>query len=82
MLSAQDPFGDTASLITTRRFGTPFRHKSVYQVEYQANHLPKCDVYPVYRDPVHDFGILRFDPKAIKYMPVTELELRPDLART
>ncbi|KAL8999399.1 MAG: hypothetical protein Q9169_001713 [Polycauliona sp. 2 TL-2023] len=41
----------------------------------------ECDVYPVYRDPVHDFGILRFDPKAIKYMPLTELELKPDLAK-
>ncbi|KAL8775585.1 MAG: hypothetical protein Q9209_000081 [Squamulea sp. 1 TL-2023] len=41
----------------------------------------ECDVYPVYRDPVHDFGILRFDPKAIKYMPLTELILRPDLAK-
>ena len=41
----------------------------------------QCDVYPVYRDPVHDFGILRFDPKAIKYMPLTSLELKPDMAR-
>ncbi|KAF2268552.1 Pro-apoptotic serine protease NMA111 [Lojkania enalia] len=41
----------------------------------------ECDVYPVYRDPVHDFGILRFDPKAIKYMPLSALELRPDLAK-
>ncbi|KAI9677311.1 MAG: hypothetical protein M1829_002654 [Trizodia sp. TS-e1964] len=41
----------------------------------------ECDVHPVYRDPVHDFGILRFDPKVIKYMPVAALELRPDLAR-
>jgi S1-C subfamily serine protease len=41
----------------------------------------ECDVHPVYRDPVHDFGILRFDPKAIKYMPLTALKLRPDLAK-
>ncbi|KAF2134651.1 trypsin-like serine protease [Dothidotthia symphoricarpi CBS 119687] len=41
----------------------------------------ECDVHPVYRDPVHDFGILRFDPKAIKYMPVTALQLRPDFAK-
>ncbi|EGP86655.1 Peptidase, trypsin-like protein [Zymoseptoria tritici IPO323] len=41
----------------------------------------ECDVYPVYRDPVHDFGILRFDPKAIKYMPLASLVLRPDLAK-
>jgi S1-C subfamily serine protease len=41
----------------------------------------ECDVHAVYRDPVHDFGILRFDPKAIKYMPLASLELRPDLAK-
>nr|POE93409.1 pro-apoptotic serine protease [Quercus suber] len=41
----------------------------------------ECDVQPVYRDPVHDFGILRFDPKAIKYMPLEALDLRPDLAK-
>ncbi|KAM5439921.1 hypothetical protein McanMca71_005077 [Microsporum canis] len=41
----------------------------------------ECDVKPIYRDPVHDFGILKFDPAAIKYMPLTELRLRPDSAR-
>ncbi|KAI9645611.1 hypothetical protein NHQ30_006353 [Ciborinia camelliae] len=41
----------------------------------------EVDVYPLYRDPVHDFGILRFDPKVIKYMPVSALRLRPDLAK-
>ena len=43
--------------------------------------VSQCDVYPVYRDPVHDFGILRFDPTKIKYMQVSELVLRPDLAK-
>jgi hypothetical protein len=38
-------------------------------------------VYPVYRDPVHDFGFLKFDPSAVRYMPVMALELRPELAR-
>lgn len=41
----------------------------------------EVDAYPVYRDPVHDFGILKFNPKAIKYMPVEALALRPDLAK-
>ncbi|KAK3901021.1 trypsin-like cysteine/serine peptidase domain-containing protein [Staphylotrichum tortipilum] len=41
----------------------------------------EVDAYPVYRDPVHDFGILKFDPKAIQYMPVAPLPLRPDLAK-
>ena len=41
----------------------------------------QCDVYPVYRDPVHDFGILRFNPNKIKYITLSALELRPDLAK-
>ena len=41
----------------------------------------EVDAYPVYRDPIHDFGILRFDPKAIKYMKIDNLLLRPDLAK-
>lgn len=40
----------------------------------------EVDCYPVYRDPVHDFGILRYDPKAIKYMTVDGLDLRPEQA--
>lgn len=43
--------------------------------------ITQCDIYPVYRDPVHDFGILRFNPNKIKYMPLSELVLRPDLAK-
>ncbi|KAF3902948.1 hypothetical protein ABW20_dc0101131 [Dactylellina cionopaga] len=36
---------------------------------------------PIYRDPVHDFGIFRYDPVALKHMVATEIPLRPDLAR-
>ncbi|KAM3556951.1 hypothetical protein MY1884_004794 [Beauveria asiatica] len=41
----------------------------------------EVDCYPVYRDPVHDFGILRYDPKALKYMQVDGLDLTPDQAK-
>ncbi|SCW02416.1 LAFE_0F05952g1_1 [Lachancea fermentati] len=41
----------------------------------------ECDVIPIYRDPVHDFGFLKFDPKSIKYMDVQALELKPSLAK-
>ncbi|EED11699.1 PDZ domain-containing protein C23G3.12C, putative [Talaromyces stipitatus ATCC 10500] len=40
-----------------------------------------CYVRPVYRDPVHDFGILKFDPNAIKYKRITKLKLNPDGAQ-
>ena len=41
----------------------------------------ECDVRPVYRDPVHDFGILKFDPKAIRHMQLAELKLQPESAK-
>ncbi|CUS22310.1 LAQU0S05e02498g1_1 [Lachancea quebecensis] len=41
----------------------------------------ECDVIPIYRDPVHDFGFLKFNPKNIKYMQVSALELKPSLAK-
>lgn len=41
----------------------------------------ECDVIPIYRDPVHDFGFLKFDPKKIKYMKIHALRLMPSLAK-
>lgn len=38
-------------------------------------------VKPIYRDPIHDFGFLQFDPKDIKYMDLDQLELKPELAQ-
>jgi S1-C subfamily serine protease len=35
---------------------------------------------PVYRDPVHDFGLFQFDPEALRYIKPTELSLEPQLA--
>lgn len=31
-----------------------------------------------YRDPIHDFSILRFDPKAVRYMTLSALPLYPE----
>ncbi|MEL6215532.1 MAG: serine protease, partial [Pseudomonadota bacterium] len=36
---------------------------------------------PVYRDPVHDFGFYRFDPKQLRYIEPATLALNPDGAR-
>lgn len=41
----------------------------------------ECDVIPIYRDPVHDFGFLKFDPKNIKYSKIKALTLKPSLAK-
>ncbi|KAG6506958.1 protease Do-like 7 isoform X2 [Zingiber officinale] len=37
-------------------------------------------VYPVYRDPIHDFGFFRFDPEAIKFLKYEEIPLTPEAA--
>ncbi|RKP25690.1 trypsin-like cysteine/serine peptidase domain-containing protein [Syncephalis pseudoplumigaleata] len=46
-----------------------------------AHDHEEVDVHAIYRDPIHDFGFLKFDPSKIRYMPVTAIPLRPDLAR-
>jgi S1-C subfamily serine protease len=41
----------------------------------------EVELQAIYRDPIHDFGVYRFDPKAVKHMPVTALRLVPSAAR-
>jgi len=51
-------------------------------VRAQALFLNREEVplVPVYRDPVHDFGFFRFDPKNLKYLHPAELKLAPERA--
>ncbi|CAH9066972.1 unnamed protein product [Cuscuta europaea] len=37
-------------------------------------------VYPIYRDPVHDFGFFRYDPAAIQFLNYEEIPLAPEAA--
>ncbi|KAF9372729.1 hypothetical protein CPB97_001047 [Podila verticillata] len=41
----------------------------------------EVEVHAIYRDPVHDFGFLRFDKSKIKYMDVVSIPLAPELAK-
>ncbi|KAG1708577.1 hypothetical protein DVH05_022205 [Phytophthora capsici] len=41
----------------------------------------EVDLVPVYRDPVHDFGFYRFDPKKVKFLQLHEIPLRPEAAK-
>ncbi|RMJ15913.1 hypothetical protein CDV36_004395 [Fusarium kuroshium] len=45
------------------------------------NNQEEVDAFPIYRDPVHDFGFLKFDPQAVKHMKLAAIKLRPDLAK-
>src|ERR1700723_913875 len=37
----------------------------------------EVELYPVYRDPIHDFGIYRYDPAKLKFIQPAELPLYP-----
>ncbi|XVF71458.1 hypothetical protein PTKIN_Ptkin12aG0039200 [Pterospermum kingtungense] len=37
-------------------------------------------VYPMYRDPVHDFGFFRYKPDAIQFLDYEEIPLAPEVA--
>ena len=41
------------------------------------NNQEEVELIPVYRDPVHDFGFYRYDPKALKYIRPKALPLYP-----
>lgn len=38
-------------------------------------------MHPLYRDPVHDFGFLKFDPTVVHHMRIEALDLKPENAR-
>ena len=41
----------------------------------------EVELQAIYRDPVHDFGIFRFDPEELRFMELVELPLAPESAR-
>jgi len=41
----------------------------------------EIDIRPLYRDPIHDFGFYKFNPKDVKYMEVQEIQLAPEEAQ-
>lgn len=41
----------------------------------------EVQLYPVYRDPVHDFGVYRYDPKKLRFITPREIPLYPAGAR-
>jgi len=41
----------------------------------------EVQLFPVYRDPIHDFGIYRYDPKKLRFIKPRSLPLYPDGAQ-
>jgi len=64
-------------ILTNRHVVTPG------PVTAEATFLNREEVqlYPVYRDPVHDFGIYRYDPKKLRFIKPKALPLYPEGAQ-
>ena len=64
-------------ILTNRHVVTPG------PVTAQATFLNREEVqlYPVYRDPVHDFGFYRYDPSKLKFISPKALPLAPQAAQ-
>jgi S1-C subfamily serine protease len=64
-------------ILTNRHVVTPgpVRAQAVFLNQEEV------DLVPVYRDPIHDFGFFRYDPKELQFMKPTELELVPEAAQ-
>src|SRR5687768_5713031 len=64
-------------ILTNRHVVTPG------PVTAQAVFLNREEVtlYPVYRDPVHDFGFYRYDPSKLRFIKPTELKIHPQGAQ-
>ncbi|KAJ1950387.1 hypothetical protein FBU59_000709, partial [Linderina macrospora] len=41
----------------------------------------EVELQPVYRDPIHDFGFFRFDPKKLRFMKLESIRLAPHKAK-
>ena len=68
---------DRGLILTNRHVVTPG------PVTAEATFLNREEVqlYPVYRDPIHDFGIYRYDPKKLRFIKPRSLPLYPDGAQ-
>ena len=58
-------------ILTNRHVVTPGPVRAVALFLNQE----EVSLTPVYRDPVHDFGLFRFDPAALRYIKPVELSL-------
>src|SRR5262245_25608184 len=64
-------------ILTNRHVVTPgpVRAQAVFLNQEEV------DLVPVYRDPIHDFGFFRYNPKDLQFMKPTELKLVPEAAQ-
>jgi pro-apoptotic serine protease NMA111 len=64
-------------ILTNRHVVTP----GPVMAEATFQNREEVQLYPVYRDPVHDFGIYRYDPAKLRFVKPATLPLVPEAAQ-
>ncbi|XP_071737135.1 protease Do-like 7 [Rutidosis leptorrhynchoides] len=77
--------GSATGFIVDKKCGIILTNRHVVQpgpvvAEAMFVNREEIPIYPIYRDPVHDFGFFRYDPAAIKFLNYDEIPLAPEAA--
>lgn len=64
-------------MLTNRHVVTP----GPVMAEATFQNREEVQLYPVYRDPIHDFGIYRYDPAKLRFVKPESLPLVPEAAQ-
>jgi len=73
----EDKSSLSTTIIITTTTTTAAIPSLLFYLPSQTHFLPPSNQIPL-QDPVHDFGFCKFDPKKLKYLAPTEIELDPD----
>ncbi|XP_026444785.1 protease Do-like 7 isoform X1 [Papaver somniferum] len=77
--------GSSTGFIVDKKRGIILTNRHVVQpgpvvAEAMFNNMEEIPVFPLYRDPVHDFGFFRYDPGAVQFLSYEEIPLAPEVA--
>ncbi|KAI3863696.1 hypothetical protein MKW98_031288 [Papaver atlanticum] len=77
--------GSSTGFIVDKKRGIILTNRHVVQpgpvvAEAMFNNMEEIPVFPLYRDPVHDFGFFRYDPGAVQFLSYEEIPLAPEVS--
>ncbi|KAI3838210.1 hypothetical protein MKX03_020558 [Papaver bracteatum] len=77
--------GSSTGFIVDKKRGIILTNRHVVKpgpvvAEAMFSNMEEIPVFPLYRDPVHDFGFFRYDPRAVQFLNYEEIPLAPGAA--
>ncbi|KAI3917810.1 hypothetical protein MKW92_008436 [Papaver armeniacum] len=77
--------GSSTGFIVDKKRGIILTNRHVVKpgpvvAEAMFSNMEEIPIFPLYRDPVHDFGFFRYDPGAVQFLSYEEIPLAPEVA--